>query len=88
MITFINFSYLNNYFQIRTIGLTICVLSLYSSSFTFVKVFPFFLELIGLCGCMIIFMVGSVIGALFVIFALEETRGKSLDTLESSATKC
>ncbi|XP_055299426.1 uncharacterized protein LOC129567002 [Sitodiplosis mosellana] len=74
--------------KIRTIGLTICVLSLYTSTFTFVKVFPFVLELIDLWGCMIIFMVGSVVGALFVTFALEETNGKSLDTLKSSETKC
>lgn len=62
------------------------MLSLYVGSFTYVKVFPFLLELIDLYGCMIIFMSGSVIGALFVIFALEETKGKSLDTLKSSET--
>lgn len=60
---------------------------MYLSAFTFVKVFPFLLETIDLYGCMIIFMLGSIVGALFVIFALEETKGKSLDALKSIETK-
>lgn len=31
---------------------------------------------------------GSIVGAFFVIFVMNETKGKSLDTLKSSETKC
>lgn len=74
-------------FQIRTIGLTICILFVYAAAFLFIKLFPILLEIIDLYGCMIIYMIGSVAGALFVIFALEETKGKSLDSLKSTDNK-
>lgn len=49
--------------------------------------FPLFLELIGLDFCMVIFMLGSMFAAFFIMYALEETKGQTLDTLESSENK-
>lgn len=74
-------------FQIRTIGLTICILFVYASAFLFIKLFPIFLEIIGLNGCLVIYMIGSVMGAFFVMCALDETKGRSLDTLKSTGSK-
>ncbi|XP_031637651.1 facilitated trehalose transporter Tret1-like [Contarinia nasturtii] len=73
--------------KIRTIGLTICVLSMYISAFIFVKMFPIILTLIDLYGCMIILMVGCVVAAFFVIFVLDETKGQTLDTIQSTEKK-
>ncbi|XP_055304279.1 uncharacterized protein LOC129569467 [Sitodiplosis mosellana] len=65
--------------KIRTAGLAI-VASLFSFvTFLFVKFFPIMLGTIDLHGCMNIFGVGCIIGAVFVLFVLEETKGKSLD---------
>lgn len=75
------------FFQIRTIGLTICILFVYASAFLFIKLFPILLEIIDLYGCMVIYTIGSVAGAIFVLFALEETKGRSLDMLKSTENK-
>lgn len=48
-------------------------------TFLFVKLFPILLNIINLHGCLIIFGVGCIIGTIFVLFVLEETKGKSLD---------
>lgn len=53
------------------------------STFIFNKLFPILLEEINLSGCMIIFFIGSIFGAFFVLFALEETKGKALDSLKT-----
>lgn len=50
----------------------------------FNKLFPILLEKIELSGCMAIFLIGSIVGTLFVLFALEETKGKSLDTVKTT----
>lgn len=65
--------------QIRTAGVAIVALSLSSITFLFVKLFPIMLEIIDLHGCMCVFGVGCIIGAIFALFILEETKGKSLD---------
>lgn len=51
-------------------------------TFTCTKLFPILLEIVDLYGCMIIFGTGSTLGAIFVVFVLEETAGKSLDDVE------
>lgn len=56
---------------------------MYLSSFVFVKMFPILLELINLSGCITCYMIGCIIGTFFVIFALEETKGRALDSVES-----
>lgn len=49
------------------------------SAFLFVKVFPVLLETQDVHGCLMIFSLGSVGGAIFVLLAMKETSGKSLD---------
>lgn len=73
-------------FQIRTIGLAICVFALNCTSFACAKLFPILIEKIGMHGCMIIFAVNCIIGSFFMFFILNETRGKAMDTLQSENT--
>lgn len=42
---------------------------------------------IGIHGCTAIFMSGSIAGAIFVLFTLEDKKGQSLDTLRSDSTE-
>lgn len=44
-----------------------------------VKCYPILLEILDLHGCLMIYAVGSFIGAIFVLFVLDETTGSSLD---------
>lgn len=67
--------------------MTICVLFLYASGFVFVKLFPILMLQIGIHGCTAIFMSGSIAGAIFVLFTLEDRKGQSLDTLRSDSTE-
>lgn len=48
-------------------------------TFICTKLFPILLDIVDVHGVMFIFGVGSTLGALFVVFCMEETSGKSLD---------
>lgn len=48
-------------------------------TFVCVKLFPILLEVLDLHGVLMIFAVSCVVGAIFVLFLVEETSGKSLD---------
>lgn len=65
--------------QIRTTGVTIILVLLSVSAFVSVKVFPILLESQDVHGCFMVYAIGSVAGALFVHFVMEETKGKALD---------
>lgn len=65
--------------QIRTTGMTIICFSFSLVTFISVKFYPILLEILDLHGCLLIYAIGSFIGALFVLFILEETTGTSLD---------
>lgn len=49
------------------------------AGFTAVKAFPILLVWLDLCGCMLIFGSGCLLGAIFVIFVMQETSNQSLD---------
>lgn len=66
-------------FQIRTSGYVIVVVWINICTFACTKLFPILLNIVDVHGCMIIFGIGSTLGALFVAFCMEETSGKSLD---------
>lgn len=66
-------------FQVRTFSYVIVVIWMSVCTFIVTKLFPILLEIIDIDGCMMIFGVGSTLGVVFVIFVMEETRGKSLD---------
>lgn len=63
----------------------ICVLFMYIFQFTFVKMFPILLQQMELLGCMVIFMIGNIIASIYIVFVLKETKGKSLDSLETKS---
>lgn len=52
------------------------------SGFASVKTFPIAMSIIGLHGCMMIYGIGCVVGAVFVLVVLKETKGKSLDGVD------
>lgn len=66
-------------FQVRTFSYVIVVIWMSVCTFIVTKLFPILLEIIDIDGCMMIGGVGSTLGVVFVIFVMEETRGKSLD---------
>lgn len=59
---------------------------LYTLLFLSSKLFPIFVEIIGLHGCMFIFAGGCLLGSIFIIFVLDETKGISIDTLNDKET--
>lgn len=65
--------------KIRTYGMAIICCSLSFDAFVSVKYYPILLEAIDLHGCFMVYGCGSLIGFLFVLFALKETSGKCLD---------
>lgn len=50
--------------------------------FLLLKLFPILMVSIGLHGCMSIFAILCICGALYVFFIMKETKGMSLDTDE------
>lgn len=49
------------------------------SVFACLKSVPILMEMLDLYGCMTIFGIGCTVGAIFVLYALEETSGVPLD---------
>lgn len=48
-------------------------------SFGCVKMYPIMLESLDLHGCLATYGIGCIVGFIFVLFVLNETKGKSLD---------
>lgn len=67
------------FLQIRTVGMAI----IYTANNLFhlpsLKTYPILLESIDLHGCLMIYACGCFIGFIFILFALKETTGRSLD---------
>lgn len=55
--------------------------------FTTLKLFPILLEMIGIHGCMLIYGISCVLGALYVFVGMKETKGRSLDEAEAKVTR-
>lgn len=53
-----------------------------TTGFISAKTFPILLNAFDLYECMFIFGVGSIVGALFVYFATEETSGQRIDDVD------
>lgn len=70
--------------QIRTFGITVSTVSSNVFAFTVTKSFPILSEIIEIHGCVAIMSVSSIVGIIFVIFAMDETRGTQLDAIGSS----
>lgn len=50
------------------------------------KVFPIWCEIIQLYGCLALMAGGCILGTIFVILVLEETKGRDLDSIGVSRT--
>lgn len=64
--------------------MSVTTLSMNMASFVLNKYFPILSKSIGMYGCLCLMSVTCIFGILFVIFVMEETRGKSLDSIESA----
>lgn len=70
--------------QIRTFGITVSTVSSNIFAFTVTKSFPILCEIIEIYGCVTIMSVSSMIGVVFVVFAMDETKGTNLDAIGNS----
>lgn len=67
--------------NVRTIGLTIGMISMNISAFAIIYTFPMLIEIIQLYGCMAILGSFCTFGIFFVIICMDETKGKTIDLL-------
>lgn len=74
--------------KIRPFGMTLGNIILNSFAFLLFKTYPSLEEKIGLQACLIIFLVSSTLGTIYVAIFVEETKGKELndDTNETNET--
>lgn len=68
--------------QIREIGSTICMVSISVFAFISLQTFPMLIDNYGLHVAMGVCCAVCLLGILFVVFILKETKGKNLNTLE------
>lgn len=71
-------------FQIRRVGATFYTASLCILQFVFLKIFPVILYALGLDGSLFLFAGVLVVGFIFTIFVVRETKGINLDVLEAT----
>lgn len=69
--------------KVRSFGLTVGTISMCTSSFIMVALYPVLLKIIDLHGCMTIFAATCALGTAFVAVFVEETKGKTLDLLNA-----
>lgn len=50
-------------------------------AFIMIKLFPLLAEVMGMHGCLFMFAGFSMMGALFVLFGMPETKGKSFEEI-------
>ncbi|XP_055300883.1 facilitated trehalose transporter Tret1-like isoform X2 [Sitodiplosis mosellana] len=63
--------------KVRSIGCTICFCLSWVLAFLMVKFFESVIDQIGLFGCMFLFSICTVFGAIFIIIFIPETKGKT-----------
>lgn len=73
--------------KVRSFGLTVGTSSMSLFAFGLVITFPVLMEVIDMHGCMLIFAITCALGIIFVIFAVDETKGKTLDLLNKEKDK-
>lgn len=67
--------------QIRSFGISLNMSLLYVFGFILMKIFPEMTALVGMDGAMFIFASVSFVGAIYVIFFVPETKGRSIDEI-------
>lgn len=68
--------------RIRRIATTICTCAVFLCQVVTLRLMPMLLQSLQLYGCMWLFAGVSVVGLVFTIFVVKETKGKNLDVLE------
>lgn len=64
--------------------MTLISFSLSVLGFITVKTFPNLISVFGLHGCTLIYGIGCVLGAIFVVLVQKETRGRAIDDVENN----
>lgn len=77
---------LRTIFKIRTFGMTFTTITLNLSAFFMSKLFPIWCQNIHLYGCLALMAGGCILGTIFVILAMEETKGRDLDLIGATRT--
>lgn len=70
--------------QTRSLGLTYGNVATNLAAFTVTKIFPMLTDKLGLEYTPLIFCAGCILGTVYVIFCVDETKGKDLNTLETN----
>lgn len=70
--------------QTRSLGLTYGNVATNLAAFTVTKIFPMLTDKLGLEYTPLIFCTGCILGTIYVIFCVDETKGKDLNTLETN----
>lgn len=65
--------------KVRPFGVTFGNVAINIIAFVTVKVFPILSQIIHLNGCLVIFCVCCAFGVLFIVFCVDETKGKELN---------
>lgn len=73
--------------KVRSFGVTFGNVAINIFAFVISKSFPILNEAIGLPGCLIIFCISCAVGVLFIVFCVDETKGKDLNVSKSSIDK-
>lgn len=72
-----NLSLIFVFFQIRSIGCTICFCLSWVLAFVMVKFFESVAETVGMHGWVFFFSICTFIGAAFIVLEIPETKGKT-----------
>lgn len=72
------------FLQIRRIATTICTCAVFICQSVMLRLMPVILHSLQLHGCMWLFAGVSVVGLIFTIAVVKETKGKNLDVLEET----
>lgn len=67
--------------QIRSFGMSVNMSLLYIFGFILMKGFPEMTVLVGMDGTMFIFALVSFVGAIYVIFFVPETKGRTVEEI-------
>lgn len=72
------------FFQMRRVGTTFYTCIYLALSFIILKIFPIMLFALDVYGSMLLFACVLIVGILFTIFVVRETKGVKLDVLEAN----
>jgi MFS family permease len=67
--------------SVRGICMSICSLTFWISSLIITSVFPSLLQLLGLTGVFVLFVVGCIVSFIFVYLKVPETKGMPLEVI-------